>query len=116
MMGTVPAHEHVIQSEHVPAREAVARVRAARAERRVGERADAAYGAHRRRAEFHPDRSNTELINHIPAVQFAQSGSQLNGRPCIGRVDQLQTRHGQSRPATIRRHALDQLSDRTADR
>jgi hypothetical protein len=27
---------------------------------------------------------HTEPINHIPAVQFAQSGSQLNGRPCIG--------------------------------
>ena len=27
---------------------------------------------------------HTEPINHIPAVQFAQSGSQLNGRPSIG--------------------------------
>jgi hypothetical protein len=27
---------------------------------------------------------HTDPINHIPAVQFAQSGSQLNGRPCIG--------------------------------
>jgi len=26
----------------------------------------------------------TEPINHIPAVQFAQSGSQLNGRPSLG--------------------------------
>jgi hypothetical protein len=27
---------------------------------------------------------HTDPINHIPAVQFAQSGAQINGRPCIG--------------------------------
>ena len=80
------AHRHDGAPEVVPDGRLALRVRAARQERRVGQRAAAAHGEDRRRAVHRQGRCTPRRSTTIPAITFFQTGSQQAGRPSHGRV------------------------------
>ena len=78
------ADRHDRRPGHVSRRADQVQVRAARAERGVGQRAAAAHARRSPTTSCFIKSMHTEAINHDPAITFFQTGSQLAGRPSIG--------------------------------